>query len=90
MIHKLENIGFIPFVSLSPLFEGCNQALDSFQETCDFSWGDNKHSLVTPLQAVDTLADIGHYANSSVAVEVGTVISRINKIPDGVLIDLES
>jgi len=78
-------INTVTFVSAWEVFEGHEQTASDLSECLDVSWGDARHTLIE----VHTLRDALKNMEGD-GTDFTEIYARLDAIPEGVLIDLES
>lgn len=97
------NVEQVSFVKRSDVFAGANNAYQAFADSDPpMSWGDNAKSLVRPEHVADNLAEAVEFPEyekldavdldtlNPVQREAWVVLDRLEGVPKGVLVDLES
>ena len=89
------NVKTLKFVPLSELFDGFPELQRAFHESAgDFTmtWGTNDFTLVRPETFLDEIDDLNEDpTNATITPEHwASFVKRIEDLPEGTLIDLES
>jgi hypothetical protein len=78
------------FVEATEVFKGHPLAWELFLDSNpNCTWGDNNRSMVSPDVVIDALEDSEPDAGDQ-EKQVGQVVERLKKIPEGVYVDLEN